>query len=78
MIHQTRTYLYMHINVFIVQAGAKVVDTKSIAVHRKQVRPICKQGEHESRRLWQHVTNALKHNDIVTATQHKALVRDIV
>lgn len=38
------------------------------------VRPVEKQEEFESRRLWQHVTNALNVGDINTATEHKRFV----
>ena len=32
------------------------------------------QGEFESRKLWQHVTNALRVGDVNTATEHKKFV----
>ncbi|XP_067931574.1 oxysterol-binding protein-related protein 11-like isoform X2 [Watersipora subatra] len=57
-------------------AGTKVISTEMLPIHKKKVRPIAKQGEHESRRLWQHVTNALRHNDINTATEHKTLLEN--
>ena len=59
------------------QAGTRIIDTSRLPVYKKKVRPIGKQGEFESRRLWQHVTNALRHNDIQTATEHKTLVSSI-
>lgn len=43
---------------------------------RKKVRPIDKQGDFESRRLWQHVTNALRINDVNTATEHKRFLEE--
>jgi len=43
-------------------------------IWKKRVRPVAKQGEFESRKLWQHVTNALRVGDINTATDHKKFV----
>ena len=69
-------------NQLIFQKLSKSIDVTTLEVSRKFVRPIDQQGEHESRRLWQHVTNALKLNDITNATEHKKMVcifsRDIV
>lgn len=50
------------------------MDTQKLKIWRKCVRPVEKQGEFESRRLWQHVTNALNAGDVNTATEHKHLV----
>ncbi|BFZ04893.1 hypothetical protein BsWGS_07933 [Bradybaena similaris] len=58
-------------------AASKYVDVKSLNVYCKYVRPIDKQKEYESRKLWQHVTNALKLNDIHTATEHKQMLEEI-
>lgn len=58
----------------LLQSKLTVIDTQKLAVHRKRVRPLNKQGDYESRKLWQHVTNALRLNDIETATEHKTLV----
>lgn len=41
-----------------------------------KVRPISEQGEHESRRLWRHVTDALGNRDHNTATTEKAKIED--
>ncbi|XP_048009599.1 oxysterol-binding protein-related protein 10 isoform X2 [Megalobrama amblycephala] len=49
----------------------KVIDTSKLPVIKKKIRPLEKQGQYESRRLWQHVTTALKAGDIDTATEHK-------
>lgn len=49
----------------------KVIDTAKLPIIRKQLRPIEKQGRTESRRLWQHVTTAIKEGDIDMATEHK-------
>ncbi|XP_051720410.1 oxysterol-binding protein-related protein 10 isoform X2 [Ctenopharyngodon idella] len=49
----------------------KVIDTSKLPVIKKKIRPLEKQGLYESRRLWQHVTAALKAGDIDTATEHK-------
>jgi len=56
---------------------SKSIDVTTLEVSRKFVRPIDQQGEHESRRLWQHVTNALKLNDITNATEHKKMLEEI-
>ncbi|XP_069028042.1 oxysterol-binding protein-related protein 10-like isoform X2 [Embiotoca jacksoni] len=49
----------------------KVIDTSRLPVIRKKTRPLEKQGEDESRRLWQHVTVSLKAGNMDTATEHK-------
>ncbi|KAL0963342.1 hypothetical protein UPYG_G00305010 [Umbra pygmaea] len=49
----------------------KVIDTSKLPVIRKKIRPMEKQGSYESRRLWQHVTSALKSGNIDSATEHK-------
>ncbi|KAL7887188.1 hypothetical protein AOLI_G00049090 [Acnodon oligacanthus] len=49
----------------------KVIDTSKLPVIKKKIRPLEKQGQYESRRLWQHVTAALKAGDIDSATEHK-------
>ncbi len=56
------------------QGQNKVMDTTKMSTVRKCVRPLSVQGDFESRKLWQNVTNALKSNDIDTATQHKRFV----
>ncbi|XP_041366890.1 oxysterol-binding protein-related protein 11-like [Gigantopelta aegis] len=54
----------------------KNVNIHDLRIWRKRVRPIPLQGEFESRRLWQHVTNALKVGDVTTATEHKKYLED--
>ncbi|XP_062384850.1 oxysterol-binding protein-related protein 10 [Sardina pilchardus] len=49
----------------------KVIDTAKLPVTRKRLRPVDRQGRTESRRLWQHVTTALKEGNIDAATEHK-------
>lgn len=49
----------------------KVIDTNKLPVIRKMIRPVEKQGRRESRRLWSHVTAALKEGNIDLATEHK-------
>ncbi|XP_076158294.1 oxysterol-binding protein-related protein 10 [Alosa pseudoharengus] len=49
----------------------KVIDTAKLPVIRKRLRPVDRQGRTESRRLWQHVTTALKEGNIDAATEHK-------
>ncbi|XP_026277867.1 oxysterol-binding protein-related protein 11 [Frankliniella occidentalis] len=57
---------------FIYPGGnTKVIDVTRLPVIRKRVRPVSKQGNMESRRLWYEVTNALAENDISRATDHK-------
>ncbi|XP_072163258.1 oxysterol-binding protein-related protein 11-like [Diadema setosum] len=54
----------------------RVIDTAKQLGCPKRVRPISSQGEYESRRLWQHVTNSLKEGDINTATEHKRYLEE--
>ncbi|XP_017282407.1 oxysterol-binding protein-related protein 11 isoform X2 [Kryptolebias marmoratus] len=54
----------------------KVVDVTKLPVTRKRVRPVEKQAPTESRRLWQHVTEALRQKDIEKATEHKRLLEE--
>ncbi|XP_026139472.1 oxysterol-binding protein-related protein 10 isoform X2 [Carassius auratus] len=49
----------------------KVIDTSKLPVIKKKIRPLEKQGQYESRRLWQRVTAALKAGDIDAASEHK-------
>ncbi|KAM9327763.1 oxysterol-binding protein-related protein 11-like isoform 2-T2 [Pholidichthys leucotaenia] len=54
----------------------RVVDVTKLPVTKKRVRPIEKQGPNESRRLWQHVTEALRQKDIEKATEHKRILEE--
>ncbi|XP_055996050.1 oxysterol-binding protein-related protein 11-like isoform X2 [Ostrea edulis] len=54
----------------------KVIDVKDIPIRKKRVRPMKLQGDFESRRLWQHVTNALKVGDVNTASEHKKVLEE--
>ena len=56
------------------QADLRTIDVSDLPVLRKRVRPINSQGDFESRKLWQHVTNALNVGDVNTATEHKRFV----
>ncbi|VDN43916.1 unnamed protein product [Gongylonema pulchrum] len=47
------------------------VDVKRYPEVKKECEPVAKQGERESRRLWRHVTVALKRNNIQVATSAK-------
>uniref|UniRef100_A0A667ZHH5 Uncharacterized protein n=1 Tax=Myripristis murdjan TaxID=586833 RepID=A0A667ZHH5_9TELE len=49
----------------------KVIDTCKLPVIRKRIRPVEKQGQFESRCLWQHVTASLKAGNMDAATEHK-------
>ncbi|XP_065647568.1 oxysterol-binding protein-related protein 11 isoform X3 [Hydra vulgaris] len=50
---------------------SRVLDVASLPVTKKMVRKIEKQSEFESRKLWQHVTSALRKNDLEVATSEK-------
>uniref|UniRef100_A0A8C6UVA1 Oxysterol-binding protein n=1 Tax=Neogobius melanostomus TaxID=47308 RepID=A0A8C6UVA1_9GOBI len=54
----------------------RVVDVTRLSVTKKLVRPLHKQGPTESRRLWQHVTEALRQKDIDKATEHKRILEE--
>ncbi|XP_013887065.1 oxysterol-binding protein-related protein 11 isoform X2 [Austrofundulus limnaeus] len=54
----------------------KVVDVTKLPVTRKRVRPVEKQAPTESRRLWQHVTEALRQKNIDKATEHKRVLEE--
>ncbi|WAR03629.1 OSB11-like protein [Mya arenaria] len=56
--------------------NTKTVNVEDNKVWRKRVRPVQKQGDFESRKLWQHVTSALKVGDINTATEHKKFLEE--
>ena len=56
------------------QGESKVIDVNKLDTIPKCVRPIKQQGDFESRKLWQHVTNALRVGDVSTATEHKHFV----
>nr|XP_044992829.1 LOW QUALITY PROTEIN: oxysterol-binding protein-related protein 10 [Jaculus jaculus] len=49
----------------------KVIDTTTLPVYPKKIRPLEKQGPMESRNLWQEVTRYLRLGDIEAATEHK-------
>ncbi|XP_061744976.1 oxysterol-binding protein-related protein 11-like [Nerophis ophidion] len=62
---------------FIYTSGeTKVIDVTKLPVTKKLVRPVEKQGPTESRRLWQHVTEALRQKDIDKATEHKRILEE--
>ncbi|KAM9782717.1 LOW QUALITY PROTEIN: oxysterol-binding protein-related protein 10-like [Neosynchiropus ocellatus] len=50
---------------------SKVIDTSKLSVYKKKIRPLQKQNENESRRIWQHVTSSLKAGNMDAATEHK-------
>ncbi|KAM5153169.1 LOW QUALITY PROTEIN: oxysterol-binding protein-related protein 11 [Mantella aurantiaca] len=54
----------------------KSVDLTKLPVTRKRVRPVEKQGLFESRRLWEHVTEALMAKNIEKATEHKRALEE--
>ncbi|KAK3101850.1 hypothetical protein FSP39_006794 [Pinctada imbricata] len=54
----------------------KTIDVADLPVIRKRVRPMKSQGEFESRKLWQHVTNALNAGDVNIATEHKRFLEE--
>lgn len=57
------------------QGTNKIVDTTNLSVVPKRVRPLWKQHEGESRRLWQHVSESLKTGNMDLASEHKHYVR---
>ncbi|KAM9806615.1 oxysterol-binding protein-related protein 10-like [Syngnathus typhle] len=50
---------------------SKVIDTSKLPVIKKRIRPIEKQEQNESRRLWQHVTASLRAGRMDEAAEHK-------
>uniref|UniRef100_A0AAY4E0R9 Oxysterol-binding protein n=1 Tax=Denticeps clupeoides TaxID=299321 RepID=A0AAY4E0R9_9TELE len=54
----------------------RVVDVTKLPVIRKRVRPNQLQGPYESRRLWQHVSEALRQRDMEKATEHKRFLEE--
>ncbi|KAM5292145.1 oxysterol-binding protein-related protein 11 [Ctenodactylus gundi] len=54
----------------------KFVDLTKLAVTRKRVRPLEKQGPLESRRLWKHVTDSLRDCEVDKATEHKRTLEE--
>ncbi|XP_074659923.1 oxysterol-binding protein-related protein 11-like isoform X2 [Tubulanus polymorphus] len=54
----------------------KVIDTETLPIMKKRCRPIEKQGDFESRKLWQKVSKSLKLGDVNTATEHKKYLED--
>ncbi|CAL8288565.1 unnamed protein product [Lota lota] len=55
---------------------SRLVDVTKLPVCRKHVRPVARQGPTESRRLWQHVTEALRQKDMEKATEHKRILEE--
>nr|XP_057909527.1 oxysterol-binding protein-related protein 10-like isoform X2 [Doryrhamphus excisus] len=49
----------------------KTIDTSKLPVIKKKIRPVEKQEQNESRRLWQHVTASLRAGNMDEATEHK-------
>ncbi|XP_043821332.1 oxysterol-binding protein-related protein 10 isoform X2 [Dromiciops gliroides] len=54
----------------------KLIDTATLPVYPKKVRPIHKQNPMESRNLWREVTNAIKLRDMTSATEFKRSLED--
>ncbi|XP_060905561.1 oxysterol-binding protein-related protein 10-like [Labrus mixtus] len=54
----------------------KVIDTSRLPIIKKKMRPLEKQGQYESRRLWQHVTSSLKTGNMDAATEHKHFLEE--
>ncbi|OXA65019.1 Oxysterol-binding protein-related protein 9 [Folsomia candida] len=52
------------------------VDVNSLKIQTKKTKPIAQQEPYESRRLWKHVTKALKFNDVEGASKAKMAVED--
>jgi len=56
---------------YLINGIKKQIDTATLKVVRKRVRPLNQQEKYESRRVWLHVTNALRKNDLNSASRHK-------
>ncbi|XP_074051729.1 oxysterol-binding protein-related protein 10 [Macrotis lagotis] len=54
----------------------KLIDTATLPIYPKKIRPISKQDPMESRYLWQEVTNAIKQGDMPSATEFKQQLED--
>ncbi|XP_041649176.1 oxysterol-binding protein-related protein 10-like [Cheilinus undulatus] len=54
----------------------KVIDTSKLPIIKKKMRPLERQGQYESRRLWQHVTGSLKAGNMDAATEHKHFLEE--
>lgn len=54
----------------------KVIDTSQLPVLEKRVRPLEKQNDFESRKLWHGVTSSLREGNIDAATTHKKRLED--
>ncbi|XP_074510567.1 oxysterol-binding protein-related protein 10-like isoform X2 [Sebastes fasciatus] len=54
----------------------KVIDTSKQQIIKKKIQPLEKQGQYESRRLWQHVTASLKAGNMDAATEHKHFLEE--
>lgn len=52
----------------------KNVNLSSVVRHKKRVRPLDKQNDNESRRVWKNVTNALAHKQIDAAIAFKDII----
>ncbi|XP_023705657.1 oxysterol-binding protein-related protein 11 isoform X2 [Cryptotermes secundus] len=50
---------------------SKIIRVLELPIYKKRVRKISEQGERESRKLWYNVTQALKIDDIDSATEYK-------
>ncbi|CAG5119432.1 unnamed protein product, partial [Candidula unifasciata] len=55
----------------------KIIDVNTLKVYLKHVRPLEKQREYESRRLWHDVTEALSKHDMERATEFKMNLESI-
>ncbi|XP_014675045.1 PREDICTED: oxysterol-binding protein-related protein 11-like [Priapulus caudatus] len=56
---------------------SKNVNVAEMAVVAKRVRPLMKQHEGESRRLWQHVSESLKNGNMNLASEHKHYLEEM-
>ncbi|XP_029308423.1 oxysterol-binding protein-related protein 10-like [Cottoperca gobio] len=54
----------------------KVIDTSKQPIIKKKIQPLERQGQYESRRLWQHVTVSLKAGNMDAATEHKRCLEE--
>ncbi|XP_031563415.1 oxysterol-binding protein-related protein 11-like [Actinia tenebrosa] len=58
------------------QETPSAIDTKTLKIFHKRVRPVSKQESYESRKLWKTVTDSLKSRNIKACTEAKHLLEE--
>lgn len=54
-----------------------ILDLKNVKIIKKRVRPIEKQNDYESRKIWKSVTDCLKIEDYIEANKHKTKLENL-